>query len=279
MTAKIENEREQGAGVDFEKTLDRSVLAEELVTESAKELADVNVILRGELQSTSAAPAVQAALDKSQAAEEKVNEASGHLSTVNTVLAEQLAGREELELRLVASQADEEAARAAALHDSLTGLANRSLLDDRLSHGIAQAARRSSMLALVFIDLDKFKRINDTYGHAAGDFVLKLIAQRLESCTRDVDTVSRHGGDEFLLVFPDLRSKDDLARIGTHIVGAIAEPCDLAAFGATVPVVVTASAGIAIYPQDGTDGAQLIRAADAAMYHAKKQATGLSFRS
>ena len=224
--------------VDFEKTLDKSVLAEELVSASAKELAAVNRILHQELQSLQPAPAVKVALDKSQAVEEKVNEASGHLSTVNNVLAAELAGRTDLEQKLAVSRADEEAARAAALHDALTGLPNRILFEDRLAHGIALAARNGSMLGVIFIDLNKFKRVNDTYGHAAGDEVLRIVASRLCQSTRDVDTVSRLGGDEFLLVLSDLRNREDLARVTRYILEAIAKPFDLAAFGATTPVVV-----------------------------------------
>jgi diguanylate cyclase (GGDEF)-like protein len=270
---------ERVESIDFEKTLDKSVLAAELVAQSAQELADVNLILQDELHATQAPPAVQLAIIKSQSVEDKVNQASLHLSTVNTVLAAELAERSDLEVRLATAQADEDTARTASLHDALTGLPNRLLLDDRLTQGMANAARHGSMLALVFIDLNKFKCVNDTYGHAAGDFVLRLISQRLKACTREVDTVSRHGGDEFLLILSDLHSKDDLTSVVSYVLEAISQPCDLATFGATSGFVVTASAGVAIFPQDGTDGAKLIGAADAAMYSAKKSGTGMSFQS
>jgi PleD family two-component response regulator len=174
---------ERVESIDFEKTLDKSVLAAELVAQSAQELADVNLILQDELHATQAPPAVQLAIIKSQSVEDKVNQASLHLSTVNTVLAAELAERSDLEVRLATAQADEDTARTASLHDALTGLPNRLLLDDRLTQGMANAARHGSMLALVFIDLNKFKCVNDTYGHAAGDFVLRLISQRLKACT------------------------------------------------------------------------------------------------
>jgi diguanylate cyclase (GGDEF)-like protein len=270
---------ENPEGIDFEKTLDKSVLAEGLVAESAKELATVNHILHQELQSEEPAPAVQIALDRSQAVEEKVNEASAHLSTVNNVLAGELAGRTDLEQKLAAAQADEGAARAAALHDGLTGLPNRTLLDDRLTQGLAHAMRERTTLAVVFIDLDKFKRVNDTYGHAAGDAVLCLIATRLSESTREVDTVSRRGGDEFLLVLSGVGSKDDVARLARNILATIRQPCDLSAFGAPCEVVVSASAGVAVFPKDGSDGATLIEAADAAMYVAKNRGDGLQFAS
>jgi len=274
-----ESDEGKPESVNFAKTLDKSALAQELIAASAEELAAINTILHKELQNEQPAPAVQVALDKSQAVEEKVNEASWHLSTVNNALADELAGRNDLEQQLATAQADEGAARVAALHDVLTGLPNRILLEDRLSHGIAQAGRSNSILAVMFIDLNKFKSVNDTYGHSAGDAVLRLIGERLLKCTRDEDTISRRGGDEFLLVLSDVRSKDDLTPLGRNILAIIAEPCDLSGFGAKAGVVVTASAGVAIFPQDGTDEATLIAAADTAMYSAKKGNQGLSFAS
>jgi two-component system cell cycle response regulator len=159
------------------------------------------------------------------------------------------------------------------LHDSTTGLPNRELFDDRLTHAIALAKRHTWMLAVMFIDLDRFKCINDTYGHAVGDGVLKAVAERLSQHARDEDTVCRNGGDEFLYLVMNPRGRENIERIAHTLLKSIGQPIDV---GDLQPII-HASIGIALYPNTGTSGEQLIRNADTAMYRAKKAASGCIF--
>jgi two-component system cell cycle response regulator len=156
------------------------------------------------------------------------------------------------------------------LHDSTTGLPNRDLFDDRLTHAIALAKRHTWMLAVMFLDLDRFKCINDTHGHAVGDRVLKEVAKRLLQHARDEDTVCRSGGDEFLYLLMNPQGTENIERIAGALLKTIGQPIDL---GDLQPVI-NASIGIAVYPDNGTSGEQLIRNADTAMYRAKKAGIG-----
>jgi two-component system, cell cycle response regulator len=160
-----------------------------------------------------------------------------------------------------------------ALHDSMTGLPNRDLFNDRLAHAIALATRHAWTLAVMFLDLDRFKCINDTHGHAVGDGVLKEVAKRLLQHARDEDTVCRNGGDEFLYVLMNPQGGENIQRIAEALVKTIGLPIDM---GELQPAI-KASIGIAIYPDDGTTGEQLIRNADAAMYRAKTRTNGCAF--
>ena len=122
----------------------------------------------------------------------------------------------------------------------------------------------------MFIDLDDFKRINDQYGHDAGDHVLKTIATRLNNCTRDDDTLSRYGGDEFLYVLTEYESEHDLTSIAEKLIALIQTPCAIPVDDTTVHAVVSASIGIAIFPRHGDTPDALIKGADSAMYRAKR---------
>jgi two-component system, cell cycle response regulator len=159
------------------------------------------------------------------------------------------------------------------LHDSTTGLPNRDLFDDRLTHAIALAKRHTWMLAVMFLDLDRFKCINDTHGHAVGDRVLKEVAKRLLQHARDEDTVCRNGGDEFLYLLMNPQGTENIERIADALLKTIGQPIDL---GDLQPVI-NASIGIAVYPGNGASGEQLIRNADTAMYRAKKTGIGRIF--
>jgi diguanylate cyclase (GGDEF)-like protein/PAS domain S-box-containing protein len=152
-----------------------------------------------------------------------------------------------------------------AEHDALTQLPNRMLLSDRLARAIALARRYDRHLAVLFIDCDKFKHINDTLGHAIGDQVLKSIAKRLTSCVRESDTVSRHGGDEFLVLLSEVDHAGDAGRIADKIVQSVGEPHFIEGH----ELQLTVSVGISLYPDDGQDAQSLIQHADSAMYHAK----------
>src|ERR1019366_2390386 len=159
------------------------------------------------------------------------------------------------------------------LHDSTTGLPNRDLFDDRLTHAIALAKRHTWTLAVMFLDLDRFKCINDTHGHAVGDAVLKEIAKRLLQHTRAEDTVCRNGGDEFLYLLMNPKGSENIERIAGVLLKNIAQPIAMD----DLQPVIKASIGIAVYPDDGTTGEQLIRNADAAMYRAKQRMNGCVF--
>ena len=160
----------------------------------------------------------------------------------------------------------EEQIQHMALHDALTGLPNRTLLQDRIAHAIAVANRQSHALWVLFIDLDRFKFINDSLGHKAGDVLLMTIAQRLQTTLREHDTVARIGGDEFVLVLPDLAASPLTARVIQRILDAVSEPMLLEG----QQIVIGCSIGIAIYPMDGVDEERLLEHADTAMYRAKK---------
>jgi two-component system, cell cycle response regulator len=159
------------------------------------------------------------------------------------------------------------------LHDSTTGLPNRDLFDDRLTHAIALAKRHTWALAVMFLDLDRFKCINDTHGHAVGDAVLKEVAKRLLHHARDEDTVCRNGGDEFLYLLINPQGRENIERIADALLKTIGLPIDM---GDLHPVI-KASIGIAVYPENGITGEQLIRNADTAMYRAKKTMVGCVF--
>jgi diguanylate cyclase len=177
------------------------------------------------------------------------------------------------EAALSAAKLDVREAQWRATHDSLTGLANRELFDDRLAHAIALAARHDWTLAVMFLDLDQFKSINDAHGHTAGDAALTTIAQRLQRYVRDEDTVCRNGGDEFLYLLMNPRGKKNIEQIANSVLRTVALPLAIAG----VQLAISPSIGIAIYPWDGLRGDQLIANADAAMYIAKKYARGTVF--
>jgi diguanylate cyclase len=159
-------------------------------------------------------------------------------------------------------------ARHAAYHDPLTGLANRALLADRLEQAMARAARQEKRVGLMFVDLDRFKGVNDRLGHAAGDELLQQVARRLVASVRACDTACRYGGDEFVIMLPDLERTADLSEVARMICDRISAPYTL---NGTV-TAVTASVGVAICNgADGEDCGELLRRADEAMYRSKRR--------
>ena len=160
----------------------------------------------------------------------------------------------------------EEEARFLAYHDTLTGLPNRRLLDDRLRQAVYLAQRRDARVAVMVIDLDHFKQVNDQLGHRAGDSVLREAAHRLAGCVRKSDTLARHGGDEFIVVIPDLHGEADCQVVAEKILRAMAAPfrVDGREFA------IGASVGVSLYPSDAGDGEAALRNADVAMYRAKQ---------
>ena len=153
-----------------------------------------------------------------------------------------------------------------AHHDALTGLPNRLLLEDRIGQAIAHADRQGSRVAVLFIDLDQFKTINDSLGHQLGDQLLKLVAVRIQSCLREVDTVSRLGGDEFVIVIPDLTDIGDATTVAGKLLDLLSSNFHLQ----NHDLHISASIGISVYPADGDNTETLMRHADTAMYHAKE---------
>jgi len=152
-----------------------------------------------------------------------------------------------------------------ALNDPLTGLANRRLLADRMSMALVHARRNKSAMAVVYLDLDGFKQINDTLGHGAGDNLLKMVAGRLVATVREEDTVARVGGDEFILALWHVSGADYAVTAASRAIEAVSQPYDIE--GNTVSI--TTSAGVSIYPDHGEDADTLMKSADLALYEAK----------
>jgi diguanylate cyclase (GGDEF)-like protein/PAS domain S-box-containing protein len=191
---------------------------------------------------------------------------------------------EELELRVAERTAELSAANAKlqdevferlqaeqrvwhlAHHDALTGLPNRALLHDRLQHALTQAQRSQSRIAVMFLDLDRFKVINDTLGHEVGDELLKEVAQRLRGAVRAADTVARLGGDEFVVVLQDIADIDDAARVAEKIIAAFVPLVKIGSH----ELRASTSVGVSLYPEDGGEAYALMKCADTAMYHAKR---------
>ena len=162
----------------------------------------------------------------------------------------------------------EQELRFLAHHDPLTKLTNRSLFNTRLDVALHNARRHGTTLALLFVDINDFKGINDAHGHAMGDQVLCAIARRLESCVAETDTVARMGGDEFIVLLTDIHSENAVAEQVAQILAAMAEPLGIEFDGLNMP---SCSIGVACYPQDGQDADTLLSHADGAMYRMKRQ--------
>ncbi|HUN67657.1 MAG TPA: PAS domain S-box protein [Burkholderiales bacterium] len=160
----------------------------------------------------------------------------------------------------------EEEARFLAYHDTLTGLPNRRLLDDRLRQAVFLAQRRDARVALMVVDLDRFKQVNDALGHRAGDAVLREAAHRIAGCLRKADTLARHGGDEFVVVIPDLQLDTDCQVVAEKILRSLEPPFRVDGRDFSIG----ASIGVSLYPTDAGDGEALLRNADVAMYRAKQ---------
>jgi diguanylate cyclase (GGDEF)-like protein/PAS domain S-box-containing protein len=169
----------------------------------------------------------------------------------------------------------EERIQHMAHHDSLTGLPNRLLFNDRLGQAISRAKRDASQFALLYLDLDKFKPVNDTLGHDAGDQLLKNVAERIHEQVRESDTVARVGGDEFAVILRDISSRQDAAAVAQKIIAALTAPFRLGNHPQAVEIGT--SIGIAVYPGDAQDHETLIKIADAAMYSAKTRGSCFRF--
>ena len=263
------------AGKTLTDVLGQAEHVKGLVEQSAQELSSVNTGLAQEMAHSRESPGVRVALEKSQAVENKVQEASEKLSEVDLALEAEVNARHVLEAQLATVTQDAQAARHAALHDALTGLPNRTLFENRLEHGLAQANRHKRTLAVMFLDLDGFKRVNDVYGHDVGDAVLQGTAERLKQHTRGDDTVSRFCGDEFLYLLTEIDTDHDTAVVAQKIADAVQLPFQLSIGELTIKP----SIGIAIFPRDGTSLSALMKSADTAMYKAKQGKLVYAFAS
>lgn len=254
------------------------------VESAANDLAAAGTVLKAKIAEGDPVRAAHVALEVSKEVENKVAECADDLHAVNATLAHGVAELAQTESALAAARvalvntraalaAAKEGARAAqfaALHDSATGMPNREHFDSRLTHDIALAARKGFGLAVMFFDLNKFKEINDTLGHTAGDEVLRQVAARLLEHCRAEDTVCRTGGDEFLYLLIDPKGRENVQRIASILVAALAMPTHFEGR----QIEVRPSIGISLYPEHGTSATELISKADAAMYKAKKTIGG-----
>lgn len=255
------------------KVLDKTEHVKDLVEQSATELATINQSFKQEMALAAPSLNLHKALERSRAVEQKVQDASGKLAIVTHALEAEVTERQELHLQLAEATELEVIARHAAMHDALTGLANRSLFNDRLEHGLAQARRLGLTLAVMFMDLDGFKAINDTHGHDVGDALLQTVADRLRENTREDDTVARVGGDEFLYLVMGANDIPTVANLAQKIIDCVQAPCRLS----VGQVSIRLSMGIACYPLDGDTADSLVKQADMAMYRAKRDQMEFAF--
>jgi diguanylate cyclase (GGDEF)-like protein len=253
----------------------------------AEDLGAANDLAQAQVAAGASALPAAEALRSGLAVEQRVQDCADDLQEVTDKLAHGVSEVKAVELALDASRAaltESEAALALsrsaehtaserAMHDQKTGLPNRSLFDDRLAQAIAGAERHGWMLAVLFLDLDRFKLVNDTHGHAAGDAVLAVVAERLRRKLREEDSVCRNGGDEFLYLLIDPSGREAVARIAALVRESIESPIHVG----TLQFAVTSSIGIALYPDDGMDGPTLVAHADAAMYRAKQLGSSFAF--
>ncbi len=270
-----------------ELALEQSQEVEAKVQECAEDIGATNAAVQTKIGQGEATLSAPEALAEGKKVEGKVEEVADDLHKVTETLAKGIEELEQLEADLCESRAALAASDAAlaksaeaereslhrALHDSTTGLPNRDLFDTRLDQAISVAKRHGWTLAVMFFDLDRFKRINDTHGHAAGDAVLQEVANRLSGNAREEDTVCRNGGDEFLYLLVDPQGRHNIERIAKSVLQRVGQPI---AWEDALLKVET-SIGIAVYPADGDTGEELVRSADAAMYVAKKRRSGYAF--
>ena len=255
------------------KVLNQSEQIKTKVEECAQELSSVNTVLKEELVEHVSLDDIQEALTKSEKIEDKVQECAEDLHAVNAALADEITERKNLEKKLSDTKAQEEKNRYLAYHDVTTGLANIALFNDRLEQALVQAERHARSSGVMFIDLDKFKSINDTHEHDIGDPVLQMVAARLQACVRDEDTISRRGGDEFMCLLAEVNEDANVEKISNSMIEKISEICEIN----NVKVIVRSSIGIAIYPRDGISADVLLKNAYAAMYKAKQDNKGYVF--
>lgn len=280
----------------LEQVLEKSLGVKEKVEKCAIDLSTVNETVKREMAAGITLQQTEKALAQSESVENKVQECAGELDEVNEVLAQEIDDRKKRNLELIETLQElsstqtilsttqdvlaiahevVEEAKQRTLHDSATGIPNRGLFNDRLEQAIALAKRCEWVLAVMFIDLDRFKPINDTYGHVVGDQVLQVVAKRLNEQVRSEDTVCRYGGDEFLYLLVNPQSIENIQRIAQKVFDRISGTMSID----DLTLTVEPSIGIAVFPGDGTTGQELVAKADAAMYRAKERKAGYIFFS
>jgi diguanylate cyclase (GGDEF)-like protein len=249
------------------------------IRRAAGRLTSATAVLKHGRLEKAPAHAVEQAVSQYEDVQNEVVKAADDLSQVNTDLSIEVAERESIETELaetkldlavarddlVESRASEEEALHQALHDTLTGLPNRALFDQGLEHGLIQAHRHGWGLAVLFVDIDDFKVINDTHGHQVGDDVLLMVAERLRSFLRAEDMVSRWGGDEYACSLLEVESEAEVTRLAKRMCRSIAEEFE----SGGVTLSIRCSIGIALYPDHGDSADVLLKNADRAMYDAK----------
>jgi diguanylate cyclase (GGDEF)-like protein len=249
------------------------------VKHAASELTSINEALNQGLKLDSPVQTMEETITLNEAVEHQVAAAADDLHQVNIELADHVDEQVIIESELADTRADlakarddlsvsranEEEARKSTFQDALTGLPNRASFEQNLDQGLIQARRHGWQLAVLFIDIDNFKSINDSYGHDLGDKALLTVANRLRSLVRREDTVSRWGGDEFMCLLLEVNLEADAIRLAEQMVARIAAACEFD----RIVLSMKASIGVAIYPTDGETAAILFKNADAAMFKAK----------
>ena len=245
----------------------------DMVQVCTDDLSVVNTVLKEELSSKNSQPSIKNAIKKSSTVENKMQSAVDELDIVNIALKDEVKEREIIEQELEKVIIEKDIATEASLHDALTGLPNRALFYDRLEHGLEQAKRHNWNLAVMFLDLDKFKQINDEYGHDIGDKVLLSVAKKLKENTRSDDSICRLGGDEFLYLLMEVKNEREVTKIIKKLIKTIELPCDDIAKN----LIVELSIGVSLFPKNADNLADLIKSADVAMYAAKQGKLGYAF--
>ncbi len=245
----------------------------DMVQVCADDLSVVNTILKEELSVKNPQPSIKNAINQNSTVENKVQSAVEELNIVNNALKDEVKEREIIQKELEEVIIEKDIATEASLHDRLTGLPNRALFYDRLEHGLEQAKRHGWNLAVMFIDLDKFKQINDVYGHDVGDKVLLKVAKILKENTRSDDSICRLGGDEFLYLLMEVKNELAVTKIIKKLVKAI----ELPGGDITQNLAIKLSIGVSLFPKNADNLEDLIKSADLAMYTAKQGKLGYAF--
>jgi diguanylate cyclase (GGDEF)-like protein len=265
--------------VSLARVLNKNKKITKRVKHAATELTSINEGLQQGVEDNIPVRTIEAAIIQNEDVEHKVAGAAVDLHQANIELAKEVSERVVIEAELAdtktdlaevrddlsKSQAKEKETRRSSLQDALTGLPNRVSFEQDLDRGLRQAKRHGWGLAILFIDIDNFKSVNDAYGHGLGDKVLLMMANRLQSFLRDQDTVSRWGGDEFVCLLLEVKQEADVTRLAEKMVKRIAEACEFDG----IVLSIRASIGIAIYPADGETADTLFKNADTAMFKAK----------
>jgi diguanylate cyclase (GGDEF)-like protein len=274
--------------------LTHSAQIEARVEECADEISSISALLKEDITPQNALRDAEQALAQSEQVRQKIEQCAEELHSLNAALSQEMRERRKseralagMQVRLIGAQIDvlearseltkvkdeKERARYFAFHDALTGLANGNLFCDRLEHALAHAKRHGAMLAVICIDVDKFRNINEAHSHYVGDRVLQAVAQRLQASVRAADTVSRKEGDQFLLLMENLAGETAAELIAQKMLRAISHTIDLEGLQLTV----SASIGVAVYPRDGETADALINNAESAVSDAKREIGGLAF--